>query len=263
MVDVAEPQLPGQQPQSSSSNKGCLIGCLVVAGLFIASILCAGFGGYWFVSKQVAAYTSETPRELPTVEYSEEQLTQLEDRIKTFREKMDRGEVPEEDLVLSADDINALIAKNEDLKGKVYVKIEDGQVKGDVSIPLDKVPLGKGRYFNGAATFDVSMDQGVLIVTAEAAEVNDSPVPEEIMNEFRKENLAKEFYKDPENAKLMRQFEDIRIEDDRFVLRVKRDKDEDGGSNGVQQNPKVQEPAEEAPESDQGTPADQSVETAE
>nr|WP_143547665.1 hypothetical protein [Rhodopirellula sp. SM50] len=242
MSNFVDPQTPGSEPQvqSSGSGNGCLWGCLIAGGLFIGSILCAGFGGYWLISSQIAKYTSDTPVDLPTVEYSEEELAELDARVETFREKLDAGETPEEDLVLTADDINALISKNEDLKGKVYVKIENDQVEGDVSIPLDKLPMGKGRYFNGSATFDVSMDGGVLIVTVDQAELNGEPVPEEFMQTMRQENLAKDVYKDPENAKFMSRFEDIRVEDDKFILRVKR-----GGEGGVQTNPMV-EPADEA-----------------
>ncbi|QDV87093.1 hypothetical protein [Planctomycetes bacterium TBK1r] len=249
MSNFVDPQTPGSEPQvqSSGSGNGCLWGCLIAGGLFIGSILCAGFGGYWLISSQIAKYTSDTPVDLPTVEYSEEELAKLDARVESFREKLDAGETPEEDLVLTADDINALISKNEDLKGKVYVKIENNQVEGDVSIPLDKLPMGKGRYFNGSATFDVSMDGGVLIVTVDQAELNGEPVPEEFMQAMRQENLAKDVYKDPENAKFMSRFEDIRVEDDKFILRVKR-----GGEGGVQTNPMV-EPADEATP-DEATP---------
>lgn len=243
MANVVDPQMQGQepQPQSSGSGKGCLWGCLIVGGLFVASILCAGFGGYWFLSRQVEKYTSETPVKLPTVEYSEEDLAALEARVESFKEKLDAGETPDEDLILTADDINALITKNEDLKGRVFVKIENNQVEGDVSFPLDKLPMGKGRYFNGSATFDVSMDDGFLVVTAQEATVNGEAVPDEFMEGLRQENLAKEVYKDPENEKFMRQFEDIRVEDNKFILRVKRDQD----SGGVEENP-LMESTEEA-----------------
>ncbi|WP_182871132.1 hypothetical protein [Stieleria mannarensis] len=237
MANFVEPQTPGSEPppQSSGSGNGCLWGCLIAGGLFIGSILCAGFGGYWFLSNQIAKYTSDTPVQLPTVEYSEEELAKLDARVDSFREKLDAGETPEEDLILTADDINALISSNEDLKGKVFVKIENDQVEGDVSFPLDKLPMGKGRYFNGSATFDVSMDGGVLIVTVDQAEVNGESVPEQFMEGLRQENLAKEVYKDPENAKFMSQFEDIRVEDDKFILRVKR-----GDEGGVKTNPMME-----------------------
>lgn len=242
MANAIEPQFLGTETQSQTpgSGKGCLWGCLIAIGLFVVGILCTGIGGYYFLNSQITKYTAEKAVELPTVEFTEEQLAELDTRVESFREQLNAGETLAEDLVLTADEINALIAKDENLRGKVFVKIEDNQVKGDVSFPLDDLPFGKGRFFNGSASFDVSMEGGVLIVTADQAEVNGEPVPEEFMEGMRQQNLAKDVYKDPENAKFMRQFEDIRIEDGKFVLRVKRNSE----SGDVQENPKV-EPTEE------------------
>ncbi|MCO8122313.1 hypothetical protein NHH03_11230 [Stieleria sp. TO1_6] len=265
MTNAFEPQHPGTDPipQQSGSGKGCLIGCLLAGGFIVCAAICAGVGGYWFLSSQITKYTSETPIDLPTVEYSAEQLAELDSRVESFREKLNEGETPEQDLVLTADDINAMISKNKDLKGKVFVKIEDDQVKGDVSIPIDKLPGGKGRFFNGAASFDVSMDGGVLIVTVDQATLNGEPIPEAILESFRKENLAKDVYSKPENAKFMRQFEDIRIEDNRFVLRVKRDQDpndQDAPASTPQSTPPAE--ADDAAGSGDPVESDQPTETA-
>lgn len=240
MANADQPQFASDQyqPPTQNSNKGCLWGCLIAGGLIVAAVLCAGFGLYFFLTGQVEKYSSPTPVELPSVEYTDEEMAALESRIQTFREKLDAGETPEEDLELTADDINAMINANKDLKGKAFVDIEDDQVKGKVSIPLDGVPGGSGRYFNGSASFNVSMEGGVLIVTVDQAEVKGEPVPEQFLAPLRQENLAKDIYKDPENAKFMRQFEDIRIEDNKILLRVKRDgkadtDSEDAGSENA------------------------------
>ncbi|MEM0925653.1 MAG: hypothetical protein AAGJ83_06420 [Planctomycetota bacterium] len=223
MSNAFEPQYQ-EEPvvQSSGSGKGCLWGCLAIVGLFAALVICSGVGIYFFVKGRFDKYTSTEPVELPTVVYDEEELEALRTRMKDFREKVDAGEVPEEDLVLTADDINAMISDNDDFKGKVFVKIENDQVSGEVSFPLDFLPVAKGRYFNGSATFDVSMEGGVLIVTAVDAEVNGEPVPEDFMAGVRRENLAKNLYSDPEQAEFMRQFEDISVEEDKLILRFKR-----------------------------------------
>lgn len=190
------------------------------------------------------AYTSETPMEIQTVEYDEQQLETLNARIKTFGEALDTGNIPEEDLILSAEEINALIADKEELRGRVFVQIEDGQVKGDISFPLDKIPGGKGRYLNGSGTFDVSMENGVLIVTADQMEVNDDPIPEAFMEGMRQEILAKEVYKKPENAKFLRKFESIQVEGDKIIMRVKRDGSDD---SPAVETPAVETPAVETP----------------
>ena len=52
------------------------------------------------------------------------------------------------------------------------------QVKGQVSIPLTDLGwLGKGRYLNGDATFNVSLESGVLIVTAREVRVKGQTAP--------------------------------------------------------------------------------------
>ena len=218
---------PQTQAPPSSGTKGCLIGCLVALGIFVAACICMGVAAYTFVSRTIATYTSDTPMEIQTVEYNEEDMAALQARVDAFREALDNGETPKEDLILTAADINALIAQNEDLRGRVYVNIENDQVEGDVSIPLDKIPMCKGRYLNGSARFGVSLEDGVLIVTAEEVEVNGNPVPEQIMSEMRKENLAKDVYKNPKNAKFLRNFEEIRVDDDKLILRFRRDESSD------------------------------------
>jgi hypothetical protein len=185
--------------------------------------ICGGFGFYWFVSSQVTKYTSETPVELPMVDYTPAQIEALESRLDTFKTTVESGESPTEDLVLTAEEINALINQQEELKGKVFVKISDGQVTGDVSFPTDAIPGGRGRYFNGSVSLDVSMENGVLIVTLADAEVNGEPVPEKIIEGMASENLAKDLYKDPENAKLMRRVEAVVIEDNKIILKMRRE----------------------------------------
>ena len=121
----------------------------------------------------------------------------LKDRVEAFRKAVEAG-TPIEPLVLTSDDLNALIEDNPELKGMIYVKIEGDEVKGQVSIPLDKLNFGmvRGRYLNGEADFKASLFDGVLIVTLEAIEVNGKKLPEEFMKELRKQNVAKDVYKD-------------------------------------------------------------------
>ncbi len=184
-------------------------------------MICAGVGGYWFLTGQVQKYTAEAPLELPTVQYEPEELAALKTKMESFEKAIDEGDPSTREIEISADDINALIANEETLKGKAFVKIEEGKLVGDVSFPVDKIPGGKGRYFNGSATLDASMEGGVLIVTLTDAEVNGEKLPQQFIDAMANENLAKEMYKNPENAKTMRRFEDIRIEDDKVILTLK------------------------------------------
>ncbi|MFV2067843.1 MAG: hypothetical protein ACC645_12785 [Pirellulales bacterium] len=200
------------------SGHCCLYGCLFSLVFLLMLAVCGGFAGYWFFQGQVAKYTSDKPAEMPVIEYSEEELAAIESRVETFKEAIDKGETPE-DLVLTAEELNALISKEDGLRGKVYVTIQEGQVSGEVSIPADFVPGGKGRYFNATATFNVSLDHGVLIVTLADASVKGKRVPQAFIDGMAGENLAKDIYKDPEMAETFRRFDRLTIEDDKIVLK--------------------------------------------
>jgi hypothetical protein len=210
-------------PAPPKSGCGCWVwGCLTVVLLGIIGTGVAGFFSYQYLGAQVAKYTSETPQELPVIEYEPEAMAALETRFEGFKTNLkDGGEV--EDLILTADDINAMISNNPDLKGKVFVKIEEGQITGDVSIPTDNVPLAGGRFFNASAAFDVSMENGILIVTLADAEVKGEKVPDQVLDVMRKENLAKNLYDDAETAKAFRRIESLVVEDGKVVLKVRKE----------------------------------------
>ena len=208
---------PGVEPEQKKGSRGCFYCCL--SSFFVILVLAVGglFAGYWFVTGQVVKYTADTPADIPVVEFSEEEVEEIQARIDTFKESIEEGDQPE-DLVLTAEEINALIAKDDDLRGRVYVSIADDQVSGQVSIPTDAIPGGGGRYFNASASFNVALENGVLIVTLAAAEVNDEEVPQEIIDAMSQENLAKDLYKNPEVAELISKFESLTVQEDVIIL---------------------------------------------
>lgn len=231
---------PSQDLTEPKKSRGCLYGCLFAVFAVVGLALCAGIGGWWFVTGQVAKYTAEMPVELPVEAYTEEQMTELHTRVDTFKNTLDQGDQPEQDLVLSAADINAMINENEEMQGKAFVKIADGAVSGDVSVPTDALPGGKGRFFNASATFKVSMENGVLIVTLVDAEVKGEKVPQQFIDSMSRENLAKDLYKDPKNAEMLRRFESAQIEDGQLILKLRREPEiNSGDSNTAAETPET------------------------
>ena len=79
----------------------------------------------------------------------------------------------------------------------------------------------KGRYLNGEADLKASLKDGVLIVTLDSIEVNGKKPPDEIMNEMRKQNLAKDAYKDAKNAEMIRKLESLEVKDGKIILKVR------------------------------------------
>ncbi len=227
MSDSDQQPTAYQAPMAPPEKKprGCLFwGCLIVAialGLLLVLAVAGGVGGYYFLKGQINAYTEETPAELPVVELSEEQVAEIQSRIEGLQDAVENdGETTE--LVLTADEINALIASNEEFKGKVFVRIEDGQIAGDVSIPTDFLPIGKGRYFNASASFEVSLENGVLVVKLKDATVKGQPLPKEVIDAIAAENLAKDLSQNPELAEKIKRFESIEVRDNKLILRPRK-----------------------------------------
>ncbi len=238
VVYVAEPR--------SRFPWGCLLGgCLTVVVLFVGGIAAIGLTGYWVYKGQITKYTSDTPRELPQVEMTAEEVAEIEQRVEAFQEELEQGETPDQ-LVLTADDINALISNHDELRGKVFVQIEEGQISAEVSIPTDAIPGGSGRFFNGSVTANVELANGVLIVTVSSAEVNGRAVPEAIMAGLKQENLAKDVYKDPEVARTLSKFESLVVEQDRIILTPKPQTTstaDDNGSDATDESSAAEPPA--------------------
>jgi hypothetical protein len=275
MSQVFEPQPNTEAYEQPRRNNNCLIyGCL---GMFLGTILlivCSGFAAYRFVNNQLDRFTATEPINLPVVEYEPEKLAELEARIEDFRRSLDvkpdaqgtaapatpdkAAEAPPpvrpaiQELVLTADDINALLAKEEKFRSRVFIKIQDGKITGDISMPLDEfAPSMKGRYLNGSATFGVYLENGMLYVTLEDGEVKGERLPEAFLEAVRKENLAKELNNHPENSKVIRRFESVQVEGDKIIARLKigepEPKDSPEISDGATEQPSAEaKPAETA-----------------
>lgn len=224
---------------------GCLFGgCLTVFLLVVLGISASFYAGYRYYKSQLDAYTSTQPVEIQSVEYTDQEIASVKQRVEDFTKALEKGDAPEQ-LVLTADEINAFISSQKELKGKLFVKIEDGEIKGEASFPVPKViPLSKGRYFNGSMSLRASLENGVLIVTIDEAEVNGKPVPDEIMDSMRNENLAKDAYKDPQTAEFLKKFERLTIEDNRIILTPAKKLDEAKPEDSERKDDPAEVPAE-------------------
>ena len=198
---------------------GCLFGgCATVLLLVVLGTAATIYGAFRLVKSQVEAYTSATPSDIPVVNYTPEEIAAARKRLDDFKVALEKGE-EQPPLVLTADDINAIISSEKEFAGKLFVKIEDGEITGEASFPADAIPLvGKGRYFNGSVSLKASLEKGNLVVTLDEATVNGKPVPAEVMEGMRNQNLAKDAFKDPKAAEFLSKFESLTIDDNCIIL---------------------------------------------
>ena len=179
---------PAEVPKTNS-KLGCILGgCLGVVGFMVVGIAVTSYMGYRFATGQVEKYTSATPRVLPVVEYTDGEMVELGARLNSVT-----GENgPAQQVTVSADDFNALLARHPsgEFKGKVYITFADGDVKAEVSLPVDEIPGGKGRFLNGSVTAHVSAKDGELILQATDITVNGEKLPQQFVDVLGNEKLT-------------------------------------------------------------------------
>lgn len=245
---------PAAKPRHGCLYYGCLT-LIVIAVLIVIGVFLALRGLY----KKVESYTAEAPTPMPAVKMPEDEREALRTRVAAFRKALEAQE-PTEPLVLTSDDLNALIDDNPNFRGHAHVDIVGDEIKGQISLPLEKFGF-KGRYLNGSGTFRVSLENGVLIVTLDSMEVKGQPVPESFMANMRKENLAKDAYKDPDHAAMLRKFQSVEVKDGKVIIKARpKESPDEPDKDGVKapankEEPRKDEPRKDEPSKDQPEPA--------
>mmetsp|Transcript_19185 Transcript_19185/g.47430 ORF Transcript_19185/g.47430 Transcript_19185/m.47430 type:complete len:377 (+) Transcript_19185:122-1252(+) len=127
--------------------KVALLGFLIFGA--VASI--AGYRWYRFVSHQVQKWTVVEPNALPVQDVPLEELSLLKDSAHLFWDSIQYGKVPE-DFVLSAKDLNGFFASEERLRGNAFAEMKENEYQVSISMPTDRLPGGKGRFFVATKT---------------------------------------------------------------------------------------------------------------
>lgn len=233
------PKAPPEYYEPQPRQRGCFFyGCVFASVLSVLLIIV--IGGLIYMGVRVAyrfidEWTSTAPMELPKVQVTEDQRKMVKERVDTFREALEKGTAVEP-LVLTGDDLNALIEDSEEFRGKIHARVEGDKLKAKISFPLDKIGLApfRGRYLNGLAELKASLNNGVLIVTLDSLEVNGKRPPDAFLAQLRHQNLAQDAYKNPGNAEMISRFESLEIKDGTIILKPRRRQKPEAGKNHSQ-----------------------------
>jgi hypothetical protein len=221
--EVYDPRDPDRKKRSGC---GCVFyGCLIATLVALVLIVAAAVGAYYYASKQVTAFTDEAPAAIPVVEAPPEEVAEVGARVREFTAAAEAGR-PAEDLVITANDLNMLIASRPELRGKVAVRIADGLIGATVALPTDTflpIGMGAGRFLNAEVTLRASLENGALVVTLADAKVKGQSLPAVVLDTLREENLATNVASDPQVAAVLAKFDRIAVENDRVVLRLRRE----------------------------------------
>jgi hypothetical protein len=210
--------------QQARKRKGCLFyGCLAATIMAILLAILA-YGSFRFLTNQVIKYTEDQPRDLPKIEVSDEEWQRIQQKLREFESAYEQGR--EHTLVLDEEEINAIIAMDEnykDLRGKVFILIPDNQVQAEISFPLAELQISrlKNRYMNGSAILDVGLKDGELKVFIKSLEVKGEPLDKAIADQLLQENVAKDLYDNPDAAKVIQKLQSVEVRDRKVFITSK------------------------------------------
>ncbi len=220
---VAPDEVPPPAAKKKKSH-GCLWALLIS---FVVLVLLAVVGliaAFSLWKSAVRNYTATAPLPIPVVAASKEEAKAITDRAMQFFQDLKAGQ-PVEPLILTADDLNRLIASSgsNQMAGKLFVTIEDGKVKGRMCFPLDQTHNKdlQGRYLNADVTLRATLQDGELRVWADEIQANDQAIPGIVLSQIQQRNLAEEYMKTQDAYATMLLLESITVTNGAIVITPK------------------------------------------
>ncbi len=185
---------PPRQNGMGCFGKGCLV--LIGSALLLFLVLCVC--SYLFLTHGVI---SSRPVELPVKELPPQELSAVQERIQQFESTPpapaptptpDETPVPESEatptppagreLVLSAAEINGLIANNRRARGHAFVTINGDTANVQMSVPSNKIPGFPRGYLNGGFTITANGPTPIRELQVSKVAANGYPLPSSVLS---------------------------------------------------------------------------------
>jgi hypothetical protein len=201
--------------------RGCLI--LLVFAIVLAIACFAGmywglyrhpecfYGNYWLAKTRSRA---EAPTSVPEFSASDQQIQLIRERWQDFEQKARAGQPAE--IELSADDINALIATSEDVRGKVFVSIDRNLLHLQVSVPIGEFLCRPGYYFNGDVVIELKGAQSLDNPQFSRITINGDEVPHDLLGWKYRSKRLRDYLADVRNTY---DIGTIQVRDGKIILR--------------------------------------------
>jgi hypothetical protein len=202
-------------------RRGCLI---LLVFLIVLAIACFA-GMYWGLNRDSARFygnywlpktrsLAERPTPVPEFNASDQQIQLVRERWQDFEQKARAGQPAE--IELSADDINALIATSDDVRGKVFASIDGNQLRLQASVPIGGFLGRPGYYFNGEVIIELIGVQSLDGPRFSRITINGEQVPTDFLNWKYSSRQLREYLADQGNAYEIGTME---IRDGKVILR--------------------------------------------
>ena len=200
-------------------------GCLIFLVFVIVLVIACFAGAYWGLHRHSALFygnywlaktgsIAEAPTPVPEFNGSDQQIQRVRERWEDFEQKTRAGQSAE--IELSADDINALIAASEDLRGKVFVSIDGNQLRLQTSLPIGQFLGRPGHYFNGDVIIKLEGAQSPDNLRLSRLTVNGEQGPTDFLDWKYRSRQLREYLAEQRNAY---DIGTIEVRDGKVILR--------------------------------------------
>lgn len=178
---------PPQRPR----QMGCIgKGCLILSGFIFFLLLACAIGIFFGMKRHSAVLHSvmlarraniiaAEPSPVPPFEATRENIEQTRAKCQAFRD------VPADvtaELSLTADDLNNLIAADHQLRGKIFVSMENNQLRVQTSLPLREYIRPNDYYLNGEIVWQSDGPHPFDAPPLRSVTVNGQPLPSEALD---------------------------------------------------------------------------------
>jgi hypothetical protein len=205
---------------------GCFArGCLVLVVFAVVLGIACFAGMYWGLHRHSAIFhglywltkaqaIGQTPVAIPQFTASDAQIQSVHERCEDFEQRARAGQPAE--LELTPDDINTLVATNQDLRGKVFVSIDGERLRCQASVPLGEFIGRSGYYFNGDIAVDLKGVESMENPQLKGITVNAEPVPTDLLNWKYRSKRLRDYLADYRNESGVGTIE---VRDGKLILR--------------------------------------------
>jgi hypothetical protein len=205
---------------------GCFAqGCLTLLIFAIVLAIACFAGMYWGLHRHSALFygsywlaktrsITEAQTTVPEFSGSDQQIQRVRERWQEFEQKTRAGQAAE--IELSADDINALIATTEDVRGKIFASIDGSQLRLQASVPIGGLLGRPGYYFNGDVIIEPKGQQSLDNPQFSRITINGEQVPTDFLNWKYRSRQLREYLAEQQNTY---EVGTIEIRDGKVILR--------------------------------------------
>ena len=200
---------------------------LFAVGILLLVLWPAGYFGVQLARRQISQFTETQPIRLPVATLSPAHAAAVAQRVDSFRASLREGR-PTDPLVLSGEEINALIATYPDLRplrDHLFVIVGTNDITAQFSFPADQLGLEhiRGRYINGEGKVVLIVHDGSVIMTLTSVTEKGLPIPETLRRAIRGYNLADAVSRDSAAAAQAAKVQNPEVRDGKLIIAPKAD----------------------------------------